>query len=91
MATDDNVSERALQEVYLAPFRAAAIAGVASYMCAYPELDGTLQCQDPNLSRTVDQWGFHGFIRADDGAVHNPVAGIELRHRPAEASLGVRP
>lgn len=76
MATDDNVSERALQEVYLAPFRAAAIAGVASYMCAYPELDGTLQCQDPNLSRTVDQWGFHGFIRADDGAVHNPVAAL---------------
>ena len=76
LATDDRVSERALQEVYLAPFRAAAVAGVASYMCAYPELDGTLQCQDPNLSRTVDQWGFQGFIRADEGAVHNPVAAL---------------
>jgi beta-glucosidase len=76
MATDDRVSEQALQEVYLAPFRAAAAAGVASYMCAYPELDGILQCQDSNLSRTVDQWGFHGFIRSDEGAVHSPVAAL---------------
>ena len=76
MATDDRVSEQALQEVYLAPFRAAAAAGVASFMCAYPELNGTLQCQDPNLSRTVGQWGFHGFIRADEGAVHNPAAAL---------------
>lgn len=75
---DAVVSPRALQELYLAPFRAAVTdAHVASIMCAYPRLDGTYQCQDPQLSAQLTRWGFTGFVRSDLGAVHDPVAALE--------------
>jgi beta-glucosidase len=74
---DDVVSERALQELYLAPFKAAVSqAHVASVMCAYPLLNGTFQCQDPSLLGLLGQWGFSGFVRSDLGSVHDPVAAL---------------
>jgi len=43
-ALDDEVPTRALQELYLPPFKAAVTqAHVATLMCAYPRLDGTFQ------------------------------------------------
>jgi beta-glucosidase len=75
---DAVVSERALQEIYLKPFRAAvSSAHVASLMCAYPMLNGVFQCEDPALASTLSSWGFSGFVRSDLGAVHDPVAAIE--------------
>jgi beta-glucosidase len=74
---DVNVSDRALQEIYLAPFQSAVRqAGVATLMCAYPRLNGTFECENPALARELAQWGFTGFVRSDDGAVHNPVAAV---------------
>ena len=75
-ALDEQVPDRALQELYLPPFKAAVTgAHVASLMCAYPRLDGTFQCQDPALGLVLDDWGFAGFVRSDLGAVHDePVA-----------------
>jgi beta-glucosidase len=74
---DDVVSPRALQELYLPPFEAAVRqAHVSSVMCAYPQLNGTFQCQDPALLRQLDQWGFTGFVRSDLGSVHDPAAAI---------------
>jgi len=82
-AVDAQVPTRALQELYLPPFKAAVTqAHVASLMCAYPKLDGVFQCEDPALGLTLDQWGFAGFVRSDLGAVHaQPTAltsGIDL-------------
>jgi beta-glucosidase len=75
---DDVVSERALQELYLPPFEAAVRqAHVSSVMCAYPQLNGTFQCQDGALLSQLDQWGFTGFVRSDLGSVHDPVAAID--------------
>jgi beta-glucosidase len=75
---DAQVSDRALQEIYLAPFQSAvAEAGVASLMCAYPRLGGIFQCQDPALGQILRQWGFLGFVRSDQGAVHDPVTALE--------------
>ncbi len=75
---DDVVSQRALEEIYLPPFQAAVTqAHVSSLMCAYPQLNGVFQCQDPQLADLLDQWGFAGFVRSDLGAVHNPVAALE--------------
>jgi beta-glucosidase len=49
--SNDVVSQRALQELYLPPFKAAVTqAHVDSVMCAYPRLNGTFQCQDPSCS-----------------------------------------
>jgi len=76
-ALDDVVSERALQEIYLPPFKAAVTrAHVSTVMCAYPRLNGTYQCQDPQLQAILDQWGFTGLVRSDLGAVHDPVAAL---------------
>ncbi|MGH9057599.1 MAG: glycoside hydrolase family 3 N-terminal domain-containing protein, partial [Acidimicrobiales bacterium] len=74
---DTVVPARALQEIYLAPFRSAVKAGVASVMCAYPRLDGTFQCQDPALAQILSQWGFVGFVRSDEGAAHNLGAALD--------------
>ncbi len=74
---NDVVSSRALNEIYLPPFEAAVSqAHVASVMCAYPQLNGTFQCQDAPLTDLLAQWGFTGFVRSDLGAVHDPVAAI---------------
>jgi beta-glucosidase len=76
-ALDNQVSGRALQELYLPPFEAAVRrADVASVMCAYPLLNGSYQCQDGSLLGLLDSWGFTGFVRSDLGAVHDPVAGL---------------
>ncbi len=86
---DDMVSDRALQEIYLPPFEAAVTqAHVASIMCAYPKLNGTYQCQDPELLSLLAQWGFTGFVRSDLGSVHDPVAALDGRHRPDQAVPG---
>ena len=75
---DDQVSSRALEELYLPPFDAAVTqAHVATAMCAYPQLNGTYQCQDPTLLGQLARWGFTGFIRSDLGSVHDPVAAID--------------
>ena len=39
-----NVGQRALHEVYMAPFRAGALAGAASAMCSYNRVNGTYAC-----------------------------------------------
>ena len=82
-ALDAEVPDRALQEIYLPPFKAAVTQGhVATLMCAYPRLDGYFQCQDPLLGLALEQWGFAGFVRSDLGAVHDqPLAltsGVQL-------------
>ena len=74
---NEKVSERAIQELYLPPFKAAVTqAHVSTIMCAYPRLNGTFQCQQPQLLSLLDQWGFDGFVRSDLGAVHDPVAAL---------------
>ncbi|MGH9081403.1 MAG: glycoside hydrolase family 3 protein, partial [Acidimicrobiales bacterium] len=74
---NDLVSQRALEELYLPPFKAAVTeAHVSTVMCAYPQLNGTFQCQDSSLLSLLDQWGFSGFVRSDLGSVHDPLAAI---------------
>ena len=75
---DDIVSKRTLEEIYLPPFEAAVTqAHVSAVLCAYPELNGTLQCQDNGLLGQLRRWGFTGFVRSDLGSVDNPVAALE--------------
>ncbi len=72
------VPTRALEELYLPPFEAAVSqAHISSVMCAYPQLDGTYQCQDKGLLDQLTAWGFTGFVRSDLESVHDPVAALE--------------
>jgi beta-glucosidase len=76
---DVTVSDRALQEIYLAPFQAAVRqAGVATVMCAYPRLNGTFECENPALADSLVEWGFAGVVRSDEGAVHDPAAAVQV-------------
>lgn len=59
-----NVGERALQEIYMAPFRAGALAGAASAMCSYNLVNGTHSCgSDSILNKMLKtELNFTGFV-----------------------------
>ncbi|MBI2511143.1 MAG: beta-glucosidase BglX [Opitutae bacterium] len=78
-----DVTERQLREVYLPPFRAAKEAGVATFMAAFNDLDGTPCSSNPFLLDRVlrGEWGFKGFVVSDWGSIeelraHGNVADI---------------
>ena len=74
---DIEVSERALREIYLAPFEAAVgDAGVRAVMGAYNFVNGDHGCAHPDLLVGVlkEEWGFDGFVVTDWGALKETVA-----------------
>lgn len=86
---NQDVSARALAELYNAPFKAAIQRGdAASVMCSYGSLNGVNTCSDPYIYSTLRAWGFTGFVRSDLRAVFNVPqslhAGISLL-KPASA------
>ena len=72
----DRVSERALQEIYFPPFKAAVQqGGAASVMCSYNRINGVQSCQDRTTLSVLKHWGLQGFVGPDATlAVHNDVA-----------------
>jgi beta-glucosidase len=73
---DVRVDERALQEIYLPPFRAAVQAGhVASVMGSYNKINGTYACENPYTLTTVlrEQLGFRGWVMSDFMGNHSTV------------------
>ena len=70
---DAIVSQRALHEIYLRPFRSAVRrAKVASIMCGYAWVNGAASCENRPLLTDVlrDDWNFRGFVTSDYGAIH---------------------
>ena len=76
---NQRVSQRALEELYLAPFASAvAIAHVASLMCSYGLLNGINDCSSTSLYKTLyDVWKFPGFVRSDLDAVQDLSAAFD--------------
>ena len=71
---DVEVDERALRELYLAPFEAAVReAGVWSVMGAYNKFRGQHCCHHGYLLNTVlkGEWGFRGLVVSDWGGTHS--------------------
>jgi beta-glucosidase len=62
-----DMSERTLREVYLAPFKAAVDAGVASLMSAFNDIGGVPASGNAWLTDTVlrREWKFTGFVVSD--------------------------
>ena len=86
------VSERALQEIYEAPFRIAVQQGdLDSVMCSYNQINGLPSCQNPTTLGDLKQGdGLSGFVVPDFGfAVRDPVAaalaGVDLPALPGAA------
>jgi beta-glucosidase len=71
-----DVSERALHEIYLPPFRAALEAGAAALMPAFNELAGVPMHAHAPLLRDLlrAQWGFNGLIVSDYTGIKELIA-----------------
>jgi beta-glucosidase len=92
-AVNDQVSERALQEIYETPFRIAVQqGGVDSVMCSYNQINGVPSCENPTTLGDLKQGDrLQGFVVPDFGfAVRNPVpaanAGVDLAALPGAPS-----
>lgn len=66
-----DMSERMLWEVYLPPFKAAAEAGVATFMNSFNDLNGVPASASRYLQRDIlkGKWNFKGFVVSDWGSI----------------------
>ena len=66
-----DVSQRALEEIYLPPFRAVVEEGVAAIMPAFVDVAGVAMTAHRRLLRSVlrEQWGFDGLVVSDYNAI----------------------
>jgi beta-glucosidase len=71
-----DMSEIALRQIYLPPYKAAVEAGAATVMSAFNSLNGVPASANPFLLGKVlrGEWGFNGFVVSDYTAV------MELTH-----------
>jgi len=77
---NETVSEQALQELYLAPFRSAIEQSApASLMCSYAVVNGSASCAnaDMQIKGLNNEANFGGYITSDWGADYNNVASVE--------------
>lgn len=79
LVTDVHVGERALNEIYLKPFKAAVEGGAWAIMPAYNLFENRNCCESPRLLRKIlkHQWGFDGVAVSDWGGVHSTDAVLE--------------
>ena len=70
------VSETDLRQTYFPSFEACVRESKArSIMCSYSTINGFQMCENPILQKVLrDEWGFDGFVTADDGAISLIVA-----------------
>jgi len=91
---DAIIDERALMEIYLAPFEAIVHDGqVASVMAAFNRINGVYACENAELLSTIlrEQFGFRGWVMSDYGANHStaPAANAGLdQEQPAAGHWG---
>ncbi|MDP3148923.1 MAG: glycoside hydrolase family 3 C-terminal domain-containing protein [Ignavibacteria bacterium] len=76
MFVDVQVSERALNEIYLPAFKAAVQeAGTICVMNAYNKVNGHFASENDYLLNKIlkTEWGFSGLVMSDWGAVHSSI------------------
>ncbi|KAG2180978.1 hypothetical protein INT43_008560 [Umbelopsis isabellina] len=69
------ISDRAMHELYLWPFRESVEAGVGSVMCAYNKVNGTYACENDKLLNGLlkGELNFKGFVQSDWSATMSSV------------------
>jgi len=87
------VSERALRELYLAPFEAVVKAGVWAIMAAYNRVNGVYAAEHPLLNEVLKrEWGFSGLVMSDwwgtASTVRAAVSGLDLEMPGPPARFG---
>lgn len=85
LVSNSVVDDRALREIYLAPFEKAVKQSQPwTIMCSYNRINNEYSCENKWLLNDVlrDEWGFRGLVMTDWGAMNNRVkalnAGLEL-------------
>ena len=83
MSYDVVIDERALRELYLAPFERLVEQGVWTIMAAYNGVNGHTMTESPLLDSVLrEEWGFDGLVVSDWTAVRSTVqaanAGTDL-------------
>ena len=74
MNGDSRLDERALREIYLAPFEIAVKLGhPATVMCSYNKINGIHASDNKKLLTDIlrDEWGFDGVVITDWGALYD--------------------
>ncbi len=70
-----DVSERTLYEIYFPPFKATVDAGVATFMTAFNDLNGTPASGSRNLNHILrDEWQFSGMVVSDWNSVYEMIS-----------------
>ena len=66
-----DISENSLREVYLPPFKAAAEAGVATFMSAFNDLNGIPATGNKYLIHDIlkTEWAYKGMVVSDWGSI----------------------
>jgi beta-glucosidase len=86
-----DMSLRTLWEVYLPPFKAAADAGVATFMNSFNDLNGIPASANNYLQRDIlkDKWNFKGFIVSDWGSIGEMInhGYVKDNYEAAEAAI----
>ena len=89
------IPEIQLRETYLPPFKAAADAGAATFMCSFNDINGVPSSANSHLMRDIlrDEWGFDGVVVSDWGSIEqmrNHGYSADLRQAAAQgANAGV--
>lgn len=70
-----DIGENTLHNIVLPPFKAAADAGVKTFMNSFNDLNGIPATADKHLQRNIlkGDWGFEGFIVSDWGSLKEMV------------------
>lgn len=79
MSSNSVVGERALREIYLTPFEIAVKKSDPwGLMCSYNRLNGVFGAENQRLLTEIlrKEWGFHGMVVTDWGAVKDRVKGV---------------
>lgn len=69
------VPELKLRETFLPPFRAAADAGAATFMCSFNDINGIPSSGNEYLNRRIlrEEWGYDGVLVSDWGSIQQMI------------------
>ncbi|MEJ6589062.1 MAG: beta-glucosidase BglX [Crocinitomicaceae bacterium] len=86
-----DIGENTLHNIVLPPFKAAADAGVKTFMNSFNDLNGIPATADRNLQRNIlkGDWNFDGFIVSDWGSLKEMIDHGYARDKKHAGELGL--